>query len=116
MRGRASACRAHARGRGGGKSQPRGASIAAIFVSYSKDLDYTYLAIVIPLVIVLYFTFSTSMGRVEDALAAFRRAAELAPNNAQVQYALGLTLKDKGDAAGAQAAMNRAARLEHQSK
>jgi hypothetical protein len=44
-----------------------GASIAAIFVSYSKDLDYTYLAIVIPLVIVLYFTFSTSMGRVEDA-------------------------------------------------
>ena len=37
--------------------------------------------------------------RLEDALAAFRRAAELAPNNAQVQYALGLTLKDKGDAA-----------------
>jgi diguanylate cyclase (GGDEF)-like protein/putative nucleotidyltransferase with HDIG domain len=44
-----------------------GASVAALLVSYTKDLDFTYLALIIPLVLVLYFTFSTSMGRVEDA-------------------------------------------------
>ena len=44
-----------------------GASVAAIFVSYTRELDYTYLAIIVPLIVVLYFTFSTSMGRVEDA-------------------------------------------------
>jgi putative nucleotidyltransferase with HDIG domain len=44
-----------------------GASIAALFVTYTKDLDYSYLAIIIPLLVVLYFTFSTSVGRVDDA-------------------------------------------------
>jgi putative nucleotidyltransferase with HDIG domain len=44
-----------------------GASVAALFVSYTRELDYTYLAIIVPLIVVLYFTFSTSMGRVEDA-------------------------------------------------
>jgi diguanylate cyclase (GGDEF)-like protein/putative nucleotidyltransferase with HDIG domain len=44
-----------------------GASVAALLVSYTKDLDYTYLAVIVPLLIVLYFTFATSMGRVEDA-------------------------------------------------
>jgi len=44
-----------------------GASVAALLVSYTKDLDFTYVALIIPLLIVLYFTFSTSMGRVEDA-------------------------------------------------
>jgi putative nucleotidyltransferase with HDIG domain len=44
-----------------------GASVAALLVSYTRDLDYTYLVIIVPLVLVLYFTFSTSMGRVEDA-------------------------------------------------
>ena len=44
-----------------------GASVAALLVSYTQDLDYTYLAIIVPLLMVLYFTFSTSMGRVEDA-------------------------------------------------
>jgi putative nucleotidyltransferase with HDIG domain len=44
-----------------------GASVAALFVSYTRDVDYTYLAIIVPLIVVLYFTFSTSMGRVEDA-------------------------------------------------
>jgi diguanylate cyclase (GGDEF)-like protein/putative nucleotidyltransferase with HDIG domain len=44
-----------------------GASVAALFVTYTKDLDYTYLLIIVPLIVVLYFTFSTSMGRVEDA-------------------------------------------------
>ena len=43
-----------------------GASVAALFVSYHRDLDYI-LAVIIPLLVVLYFTFSMSMGRVEDA-------------------------------------------------
>jgi putative nucleotidyltransferase with HDIG domain len=44
-----------------------GASVAALFVSYTRELDYTYLVIIVPLIVVLYVTFSTSMGRVEDA-------------------------------------------------
>ncbi len=44
-----------------------GASVAALLVSYTKDLDFTYLAVIVPLLVVLYFTFSMSMGRVEDA-------------------------------------------------
>ena len=44
-----------------------GASVAAILISYTRDLNFAYIALIIPLLIVLYFTFSTSMGRVEDA-------------------------------------------------
>jgi putative nucleotidyltransferase with HDIG domain len=44
-----------------------GASVAALLVSYTRDLDYTFLLIIVPLLVVLYFTFSTSMGRVEDS-------------------------------------------------
>jgi putative nucleotidyltransferase with HDIG domain len=44
-----------------------GASVAALLVSYRRDLDYTFLVIIVPLLVVLYFTFSMSMGRVEDA-------------------------------------------------
>ena len=44
-----------------------GASVAALLVTYTRNLDYTYIAFVLPLLIVLYFTFSTAMGRVEDA-------------------------------------------------
>src|SRR3954471_8799912 len=44
-----------------------GASVAALLVSYTRELDYTYLAVIIPLLVVLYFTFSMSMGRIEDA-------------------------------------------------
>jgi putative nucleotidyltransferase with HDIG domain len=44
-----------------------GASVAALLVSYTRNLDFTYLAVIVPLLIVLYFTFSMSMGRVEDA-------------------------------------------------
>lgn len=44
-----------------------GASVAALFVGYTKDLDYTYLIIIVPLLVILYFTFATSVGRVEDA-------------------------------------------------
>ena len=44
-----------------------GASVAALLVSYTKDVDYSYLLIIVPLIFVLYFTFKTSMGRVEDS-------------------------------------------------
>src|SRR5262245_24533949 len=44
-----------------------GASVAALLASYTKDLDYSFLLIIVPLLVVLYFTFSTSMGRAEDA-------------------------------------------------
>jgi putative nucleotidyltransferase with HDIG domain len=44
-----------------------GASVAALLVTYTRDLDYTFLLIIVPLLVVLYFTFSTSMGRVEDS-------------------------------------------------
>jgi putative nucleotidyltransferase with HDIG domain len=44
-----------------------GASVAALLVSYTRDVNYSFLVIIVPLLVVLYFTFSTSMGRVEDA-------------------------------------------------
>ena len=44
-----------------------GASVAALLVTYTRHVDYTSLALILPLLIVLYFTFSTSMGRVADA-------------------------------------------------
>ena len=46
-----------------------GASVAALLVSYTanRDVDYTFLVVIVPLLVVLYLTFSTSMGRVEDA-------------------------------------------------
>lgn len=44
-----------------------GASVAALLVSYRNAIDLTYLAVIVPLLIVLYFTYSLSMGRVEDA-------------------------------------------------
>jgi diguanylate cyclase (GGDEF)-like protein/putative nucleotidyltransferase with HDIG domain len=44
-----------------------GASVAALLVSYRNAIDITYLAVIVPLLVVLYFTYSLSMGRVEDA-------------------------------------------------
>jgi putative nucleotidyltransferase with HDIG domain len=44
-----------------------GASVAALLVTYTRSIDYTYVAFVLPLLATLYFTFSVSMGRVEDA-------------------------------------------------
>lgn len=44
-----------------------GASVAALLVTYTRDIDYAYLAFVLPLLAILYFTFSMSLGRVEDA-------------------------------------------------
>ena len=44
-----------------------GASVAALLVTYTRNIDFAYLAFVLPLLAVLYFTFSTSLGRAEDA-------------------------------------------------
>lgn len=44
-----------------------GASVAILLVTYTRNLDFTYLAVIVPFLFILYFTFSTSMGRVEDA-------------------------------------------------
>jgi putative nucleotidyltransferase with HDIG domain len=44
-----------------------GASVAFLLVTYTRNLDLTYLAVIVPLLFILYFTFSMSMGRVEDA-------------------------------------------------
>ncbi len=44
-----------------------GASIAILLVNYTRHLDFTYVAVIIPFLFILYFTYSMSMGRVEDA-------------------------------------------------
>jgi diguanylate cyclase (GGDEF)-like protein/putative nucleotidyltransferase with HDIG domain len=44
-----------------------GASIAALIVTFTRNIDFAYLAFVLPFLVILYFTFSMSMGRVEDA-------------------------------------------------
>src|SRR4030095_7432712 len=45
-----------------------GASVALLLVGYTRDLnDYSFLVLVVPLLVILYFTFSMSMGRAEDA-------------------------------------------------
>ena len=44
-----------------------GASVAALLVVYTRDIDLTYLGVIVPLLLILYFTFHTSMARVEDA-------------------------------------------------
>ena len=43
-----------------------GASLAALIVVYTRDIDLVFVGIMIPLLLVLYFTFRTSMARVED--------------------------------------------------
>src|SRR5207248_1004077 len=44
-----------------------GASVAILLVAYSREVDFRYIGAISPLLLVLYFTFKTSMGRVEDA-------------------------------------------------
>ncbi len=44
-----------------------GASVAILFVGFTRKIDIGYLGIILPLLVVLYFTFKTTMGRVEDA-------------------------------------------------
>jgi len=80
---------------------------AAGHLQLAAELDPGYLEAVFNLGLAL-----RNLNRIDDALKAFRRAAELAPDSPQAQFALGMTLRDKGDAAGARAALDKAAALE----
>ncbi len=44
-----------------------GASIAFLFVGYNRRIDIGYIGVIVPLLLVLYFTFKTTINRVEDA-------------------------------------------------
>jgi diguanylate cyclase (GGDEF)-like protein/putative nucleotidyltransferase with HDIG domain len=44
-----------------------GASVAVLLVGYTRTIDLRFVAVIVPLLLVLYFTFKTSMQRVEDA-------------------------------------------------
>lgn len=44
-----------------------GASVAALLVSYTRSLDLTALGIIVPLLVISYFTYKTSLDRLEDA-------------------------------------------------
>jgi putative nucleotidyltransferase with HDIG domain len=44
-----------------------GASVALLLVVYTRDVDLRFVGVIVPLLFVLYFTFKTSMARVEDA-------------------------------------------------
>ncbi|OFV92877.1 MAG: hypothetical protein A3H95_15120 [Acidobacteria bacterium RIFCSPLOWO2_02_FULL_64_15] len=44
-----------------------GASVAVLLVGYNRTIDLKFIGLVVPLLLVLYFTFKTSMQRVEDA-------------------------------------------------
>ena len=44
-----------------------GASVAVLLVAGTRQIDLRIVGVIIPLLLVLYFTFKTSMDRVEDA-------------------------------------------------
>src|SRR4051812_24299147 len=44
-----------------------GASVAFLFVGYNRRVDIGYIGVIVPLLLVLYFTFKTTISRVEDA-------------------------------------------------
>ena len=43
-----------------------GASVALLLVVYTRNVDLRFIGVIVPLLLVLYFTFKTSMQRVED--------------------------------------------------
>src|SRR5437773_3632460 len=43
-----------------------GASVALLLVVYTRDVDLRFIGVIVPLLLVLYFTFKTSMQRVDD--------------------------------------------------
>jgi putative nucleotidyltransferase with HDIG domain len=51
-----------------------GASVAVLLVGNNRTIDLRFVGVVVPLLLVLYFTFKTSMQRVEDA---YKHVAEL---------------------------------------
>lgn len=51
-----------------------GASIAVLLVNYTRHLDFTYLAVIIPFLFILYFAYSVSMAKVEEAMGRVKDA------------------------------------------
>lgn len=44
-----------------------GSSVAILLVAYTSRIDFTALSIIIPLLLISYYTFRSSMGRLDDA-------------------------------------------------
>jgi putative nucleotidyltransferase with HDIG domain len=44
-----------------------GSSVAMLIVAYTDEIDLTVLSIIVPLLLVSYYTFRSSMGRLDDA-------------------------------------------------
>jgi putative nucleotidyltransferase with HDIG domain len=44
-----------------------GGSVALLLVAYTRDVDFRFIGVILPLLLVSYFTYKTTMGRVEDA-------------------------------------------------
>jgi diguanylate cyclase (GGDEF)-like protein/putative nucleotidyltransferase with HDIG domain len=44
-----------------------GASVAVLVVSYNRTLDVGFIGVIVPLLLVLYFTFRSTIARVDDA-------------------------------------------------
>jgi putative nucleotidyltransferase with HDIG domain len=44
-----------------------GASVAGLAVAYNRTVDFAFIGVIVPLLLVLYFTFRTTIGRLEDA-------------------------------------------------
>jgi diguanylate cyclase (GGDEF)-like protein/putative nucleotidyltransferase with HDIG domain len=51
-----------------------GASVAVLVVSYNRTLDVGFIGVIVPLLLVLYFTFRSTIARIDDA---DRHVAEL---------------------------------------
>jgi putative nucleotidyltransferase with HDIG domain len=43
-----------------------GASVAAVVAVYNRQLDFAFFGVILPVLLVLYFTFRSTMGRLED--------------------------------------------------
>jgi putative nucleotidyltransferase with HDIG domain len=54
-----------------------GGSIAILLVAYTPRIDVTSLGIIVPILLISYFTFRTSMGRLEDATKHVEQLNEL---------------------------------------
>lgn len=52
-------------------------SVAALLVSYTRSVDLTAVSIILPLLIISYFTYRSSLGRIEDAQQHLAQVNEL---------------------------------------
>jgi putative nucleotidyltransferase with HDIG domain len=54
-----------------------GASVALLLVVYTREVDLGFIAVIVPLLLVLYYTYKTTMARVEDANAHLKQVNRL---------------------------------------